>query len=25
VRIDLDESRTGFWNQIDAVELIGVR
>jgi hypothetical protein len=24
VRIDLDESRTGFWNQIDAVELIGV-
>jgi hypothetical protein len=23
VRIDLDESRTGFWNQIDAVELIG--
>jgi len=25
VRIDLDESRTGYWNQIDAVELIGVR
>ncbi len=25
VLIDLDESRTGFWNQIDAVELIGVR
>lgn len=25
VRIDLDESRTGFWNQIDAVELYGVR
>ncbi len=25
VRVDLDESRTGFWNQIDAVELIGVR
>jgi len=25
VNIDLDESRTGFWNQIDAVELIGVR
>ncbi len=25
VHIDLDESRTGFWNQIDAVELIGVR
>lgn len=24
VRIDLDESRTGFWNQIDAVELVGV-
>ena len=24
VLIDLDESRTGFWNQIDAVELIGV-
>ena len=24
VRIDLDESRTGGWNQIDAVELIGV-
>ena len=24
VRIDLDESRTGFWNQIDAVALIGV-
>jgi hypothetical protein len=23
VRIDLDESRTGGWNQIDAVELIG--
>jgi len=25
VRIDRDESRTGFWNQVDAVELIGVR
>lgn len=25
VQIDLDESRTGFWNQIDAVELIGAR
>lgn len=25
VLIDLDESRTGFWNQIDAVELVGVR
>ncbi|MBN2005569.1 MAG: hypothetical protein JXA21_19575 [Anaerolineae bacterium] len=25
VRIDLDESRTGFWNQVDAVELVGVR
>ena len=25
VNIDLDESRTGFWNQIDAVEFIGVR
>ncbi len=25
VRIDLDESRTGFWNQIDAVELFGTR
>lgn len=25
VRVELDESRTGFWNQIDAVELIGVR
>ena len=24
LRIDLDESRTGTWNQIDAVELIGV-
>lgn len=24
VRIDLDESRTGTWNQIDAVELVGV-
>jgi hypothetical protein len=24
VRIDLDESRTGFWNQIDAVELVGL-
>ncbi len=23
VRIELDESRTGFWNEIDAVELIG--
>lgn len=23
VRIDLDESRTGTWNQIDAVELVG--
>ncbi|MBN1876386.1 MAG: hypothetical protein JXA33_19335 [Anaerolineae bacterium] len=25
VRIDLDESRTGFWNEIDAVALIGVQ
>jgi hypothetical protein len=25
VRIDLDESRTGYWNQIDSVELIGFR
>lgn len=25
VRIDLDESRTGFWNQVDAVALIGIR
>ena len=25
VRIDLDESRTGFWNQIDSVELVGYR
>jgi hypothetical protein len=25
VRIELDESRTGFWNQIDAVELVGVQ
>lgn len=25
VNIDLDESRTGFWNEIDAVALIGVR
>jgi hypothetical protein len=25
VRIDLDESRTGYWNQIDSVELIGYR
>lgn len=24
VRIELDESRTGSWNQIDAVELIGI-
>jgi hypothetical protein len=24
VRIDLDESRTGMWNQIDAVELLGL-
>lgn len=24
VRVDLDESRTGTWNQIDAVELVGV-
>ncbi len=24
VRVDLDQSRTGFWNEIDAVELIGV-
>ena len=24
VRIELDESRTGFWNQIDAVSLIGI-
>jgi hypothetical protein len=23
VRIDLDESRTGMWNQIDSVELVG--
>jgi hypothetical protein len=23
VQVDLDESRTGYWNQIDAVELIG--
>jgi hypothetical protein len=25
VRVELDESRTGFWNQIDAVALVGVR
>lgn len=25
VRVDLDESRTGFWNEIDAVALIGVQ
>ncbi|MFP4344760.1 MAG: hypothetical protein ACLFU8_08715 [Anaerolineales bacterium] len=25
VRLELDESRTGFWNEIDAVELIGVQ
>lgn len=25
VRLELDESRTGFWNEIDAVELVGVR
>jgi len=25
VRVELDESRTGFWNQIDAVELIGLQ
>ena len=25
VRVELDESRTGFWNEIDAVELIGLR
>lgn len=24
VRLELDESRTGFWNQIDAVELVGI-
>lgn len=24
VRIELDESRTGFWNQIDSVSLIGI-
>ncbi|MEA3308565.1 MAG: hypothetical protein U9Q70_03510 [Chloroflexota bacterium] len=24
VRVELDESRTGFWNEIDAVELVGV-
>ena len=24
VRVELDESRTGFWNQIDAVSLVGV-
>ena len=24
VRIDLDESRTGFWNEIDAVALVGL-
>ncbi len=24
VRIDLDESRTGFWNELDAVALLGV-
>jgi hypothetical protein len=25
VRLELDESRTGFWNEIDAVELVGVQ
>ncbi len=25
VRVELDESRTGFWNQVDAVELVGIR
>jgi hypothetical protein len=25
VRIDLDESRIGYWNQIDSVELVGYR
>jgi hypothetical protein len=25
VRIDLDESRTGYWNQIDSIELVGYR
>ncbi|MGC9400113.1 MAG: hypothetical protein ACP5HM_13375 [Anaerolineae bacterium] len=25
VRVELDESRTGFWNEIDAVELVGVQ
>ena len=25
VRVDLDESRTGYWNQIDSVELLGFR
>lgn len=25
VRIELDESRTGFWNEIDAVELVGMK
>lgn len=25
VRVELDESRTGFWNEIDAVELIGLQ
>jgi hypothetical protein len=24
VRVDLDESRTAYWNQIDAVELLGI-
>ncbi len=24
VRVDLDESRTGFWNEIDAVALVGI-
>jgi hypothetical protein len=24
VRIDFDESRTGTWNQVDAVELVGM-
>ncbi|MDF1513913.1 MAG: hypothetical protein P1S60_08900 [Anaerolineae bacterium] len=25
IRIDLDESRTGYWNQVDSVELVGFR
>jgi hypothetical protein len=24
VRVELNESRTEFWNQIDAVELLGI-